>query len=67
MKVWTIRFRYIPVSQYHTPLSLIPIEETKIRCWTPEEARAKFFNERFQGMTPEAFLIYDVILEEDWT
>ena len=45
----TIRFRYIPPYEYHTPLMHLPIERTLIEAETPEQAWEKFL----AGQLPE--------------
>ena len=49
MKEWVIRFRYIASYDYYTPMMYLPIEGTRIKADTPEEAWEKFITEPGAG------------------
>ena len=38
MKTWVIRFRVISQNDYHTPMMYIPIQETRVKAETEDEA-----------------------------
>lgn len=62
MKLWRVRFRYIPQSDYCTPLTYIPIETTFIEAETEEKAWEKFCS---GGTDPSDYHKEDIYLERE--
>ena len=49
MKKWRIEFRYIPPSDYNTPMLYIPLEGTIVEAESSKEAWSKFINHPYAG------------------
>jgi len=47
MKKWTIRFRVISPSDYHTPLIYLPVESTVIEAETEDAAWEKWVTDEY--------------------
>lgn len=47
MKKWVVRFRVITPGEYHVPLYLIPIEETRVEAENENEAWEKWVTDPY--------------------